>query len=84
MGKDFEGWGRIKEQLHSKRTQEMYFREKEVWWCALGLNIGDEQDGKGQFATRPVLVIKKFNKRICIVLPLSTKTKQANIYYLQE
>jgi mRNA interferase MazF len=54
-----------------------------VWWCALGVNVGFEQDGKGSEFRRPVLILKKFNQFVFLAVPLSTKTKENNKYYLQ-
>jgi len=41
MQKDFRKWHTLKELLH-KKEKEIYFRKSEIWWCALGLNIGFE------------------------------------------
>ncbi|MDO8498165.1 MAG: type II toxin-antitoxin system PemK/MazF family toxin, partial [bacterium] len=60
----------------------IFFREKEVWWTALGVNIGFEQDGKGEEFRRPVLILKKFNKYVVLAVPLTTKIKKDNKYYL--
>jgi mRNA interferase MazF len=38
------------------------YHEREIWWCSLGKNIGNEQDGKNNNFERPVLVLKKWNK----------------------
>ncbi len=57
------------------------FKEREVWWCSLGANIGDEQDGKGRSFTRPVLVLRKFNRNVFIGIPLSTKVKDNQFYH---
>jgi len=48
----------------------------------LGLNIGDEEDGKNNLYERPVLVLKKFNRRIFLGVPLTTKVKD-NKYYVE-
>src|SRR3990167_7166430 len=53
----------------------------EIWMCALGKNIGREQNGGGKNFSRPMLVIKKFNNEIFWVLPLSTKQKKIDFYY---
>ena len=34
--------------MNGKDIDNIFFREKEVWWIALGVNIGFEQDGKGK------------------------------------
>ena len=44
----------------------------EIWMCALGKNIGREQNGGGESFSRPMLVIKKFNNEIfghCLCQP---------------
>lgn len=53
----------------------------EVYWCSLGENIGDEENGKGETFRRPVLIIKKFNNNIFWGIPMSTKIKN-NRYYV--
>ena len=62
MQKDFDSWAEVKKKIHEKGFNS-YFKERDVWWCRLGVNIGDEEDGKGNSFLRPVLVIKKFNRR---------------------
>ncbi len=80
--KDFQGWCKIKEALHGISDDKIvYFRDKEIWWCALGVNIGFEQDGKNNDYERPVLILKKINRYLALVVPLSTKTKD-HPYYL--
>jgi mRNA interferase MazF len=59
-----------------------HISERDVFWCALGKNIGDEEDGKGESFARPVLVLKKFNNHLFWGLPLTTKNKE-NLYYVQ-
>ncbi len=79
MEKDFQKWHFKKSFLNNKSTR-LFFHEREVWWCSLGVNVGFEQDGKGKFFTRPVLVLKKFNKEIFWALPLTTKIKESKFY----
>ena len=47
-----------------KKERTVHIKECEVYWCILGENIGDEENGKGEGFKRPVLVIKKFNNNI--------------------
>lgn len=56
------------------------FHEREVWWCALGANIGYEQDGNSELFTRPVVILSKFNLDACLIVPLTAKPKKG-IYY---
>jgi mRNA interferase MazF len=51
-------------------------RKGEVWWCALGANVGVEADGKHDNFERPVLVLRKFNRDAVLVVPLTSRPKQ--------
>ena len=79
MQKDFDGWNEEKIQAHAKEKR-VFFHEREVWWCTLGVNIGFEQDGKGERFVRPVLVFKKFNNEAFWAIPLSTIMKKGKFY----
>jgi len=80
MQKDFDGWIIQKKKAHHAHERPM-FKEREVWWCSLGANVGDEQDGKGRSFSRPVLVIKKFNRNVFVGVPFSTQIKENQFYY---
>jgi mRNA interferase MazF len=75
MQKDFWRWHAKKEVLNNGEGTA-FFHEREVWWCALGTNIGFEQDGSGDLFTRPVVIISKFNLDACLVVPLTAKPKK--------
>jgi mRNA interferase MazF len=79
MKKDFDIWNNRKKELNDK-VFNSYVHAREVWWCSIGINVGDEEDGKNALFERPVLIIKKFNQRIVLIIPLTTKTKD-NYYY---
>ena len=72
-------WVRVKTFLNALVNRPQ-FNEKEVWWCTLGVNVGDEENGKGDQFTRPVVVVKKFNKKLFLGIPL-TGTVNNNDYY---
>lgn len=80
----FQKWTEIKIQLHTKENAKRYFKEREIWWCSLGINIGFEQDGKHEFFERPVLVLKKFNHEVLWIVPLTTQNKQGKYYFTCE
>ncbi|MDD2935007.1 MAG: type II toxin-antitoxin system PemK/MazF family toxin [Candidatus Pacebacteria bacterium] len=77
--KDFDNWNENKKQIESSSINRN-FREKEVWFINMGLNVGYEQDGKGEEYLRPVVVLKKFNKMIFLGVPL-TKIKKDRLFY---
>jgi len=78
--KDFDEWNKVKKNVNAYNNRR-YYKAREIWWCKLGINIGFEQDGTGKEFDRPVLVIKRFNKDISIVAPLTTSNKN-NKYYI--
>lgn len=80
MDKDFEKWNENKKVLDNLNTK-LFFKNGEVWWCSIGLNIAMESNGKGNFFMRPVLIIKKLTKQSFIGIPLSTKIKHGNWFY---
>ena len=63
MNKDFEAWSKLKITLDCEHNAPV-FNEREVWWCCIGVNIGDESNGKNRLHNRPVLVLRKFNKNL--------------------
>ncbi len=78
--KDFDSWNTEKKGLENSGHETLAFHEREIWWCSIGVNLGDEQDGKNELFERPVLILKKFNNKVAWVLPMSTKPKDG-IYY---
>jgi mRNA interferase MazF len=80
MIKNFDAWNENKKEIHITDANKNYHR-RDVWWCALGVNIGFEEDGKGKKSERPVLVIHGFNRQLCWVVPLSRSEKK-NRYYI--
>lgn len=80
MDKDFQKWHFKKSDLHKNRVRPS-FHEREVWFCYLGINIGFEQDGKGELFGRPVIIFRKFNNQVFWAIPLTTKIKR-NIFHL--
>jgi mRNA interferase MazF len=74
MTKDFHVWNPLKVQLDAKKVLPT-FREREIWWCSVGVNIGFEMYGKGQVFTRPVLIIRKFGISTFLGAPLTSSLK---------
>ena len=79
MIKDFDKWNQKKKEIDNNNIRKI-FHEREIWWCNLGLNIGEEQDGKNDNFERPVLILRKFNKYLLKIIPLSTKIKAGEFY----
>jgi mRNA interferase MazF len=79
MKKDFNAWNDKKIAINDI-PHAPFFHEREIWFSFLGINVGFEQDGRGEDFQRPVVIIRKFNNEICWVIPLS-KTKKRGKYY---
>ena len=80
MKKDFHRWTTKKEALNDAKGTAL-FHEREVWWCALGANIGFEQDGGPEAFERPVVILKKFNLDACLIVPLTARPKEGKYYF---
>ncbi len=79
--KDYKIWTPLKTKINSSNSLPLWFKEREIWYASLGENIGFEEDGKGTRFTRPVLVLRKFNQKICLIVPLTSKLKHGKSYF---
>ena len=70
--KNFDEWNTLKKRVDD-RNRKVYVKEREIWWCTLGLNVGAEIDGKNQIFERPVLILKAMSVEAALILPLTTK-----------
>ena len=76
MQKNFDDWNEKKKGTNQLR-QRRSFREREIWWIRLGINIGYEQDGKGHDFTRPVFILRKYGDTF-FGIPLSSQEVREN------
>lgn len=77
--KDFDAWNEEKKRLQNTNLV-LFFHEREVWWCKLGVNIGFEQDGKNAQFARPVVILKTYSTNAALAVPLTARDK-TGIYY---
>ena len=78
--KPFDEWNTLKKQLEGRQTFP-FFKEREVWFAAVGVNVGHEEDGKNTKHERPVLVLKRFNKNLFFGVAFSSIFKPENDFY---
>ncbi len=78
--KDFVKWHIVKKEIETS-LRRVFFLEREIWWCAVGENVGTEQDGKHERFARPVLVIRKFNSDLFWAIPLTSSVKEGIFYF---
>lgn len=79
MEKDFNTWNKVKKKTNSTEN-EVIFYEREIWWTKIGLNVGMEIDGNHELFLRPVIIARKFNKYMALVIPV-TRQDKSNKYY---
>lgn len=73
-------WNKAKIILSRRQYDGKHLREGEIRWLACGENIGTEINGKGKDYARPVLVLKKLDKRSFIGIPMTTRQKDGSWY----
>jgi mRNA interferase MazF len=81
MEKDFDGWNHIKKEVNDGSAARVFFHPRELWFARLGVNVGFEQDGRGNEFLRPILIVRKFNNEVLWALPLTRTSKPDNPYY---
>ncbi len=74
----YDKWNEKKKAL---KDVDILIRERDIWWCKIGKNVGQEQDGVGDNFSRPVLVLKKLDSKTCIILPLTTQENMGSWFY---
>lgn len=77
--KDFYGWIRLKAKLHFMRRLRN-ISDGDVWWCAMGENIGTEINGKSKTFARPILVVRKLSRFNFIGVPLTSQAHSGSWY----
>jgi len=77
----YDNWNKIKKDI-SKNNKEINFNQKEIFMSYVGYNIGFEQNGdKEKNYLRPILVYKKFSKKLFLGIPLTTTQRDGKFYY---
>ncbi len=81
MWEEFLTWIKLKFKIEENNFRPYFYNEGEIWWVNLGKNLGDEENGKGLNFVRPIVVVKKFNSRFCLAIPISSKLKENKYYF---
>ena len=80
MKKDFDKWNTKKKEIHNQKSA-VFCHPREIWWCALGYNVGFEQDGTGKNFDRPIVVIRVFNLNVFFGVALTGNKKTGKYYF---
>lgn len=74
MKKDFDSWNEIKKRADAESPR--LYTVREMWWCRFGVNVGTEQDGRGDNFLRPAIILRGFGADACLVAPLTTSARE--------
>lgn len=77
--KRFPEWIERKERIHNVGRLPAIL-EREVWWVAVGENVGVEINGKSGRFSRPVLIYKKLSKFGFLGIPLTSQPHEGSWY----
>lgn len=80
MKKDFDSWNKRKKKLDIRADAPDFYHQREIWWCAMGTNVGVEADGKGEEYSRPIVILKGFNKRSFLAIALTGRKREGDYY----
>ena len=76
-----EAWFPLKEKKHNILPKKLpKVNNGEVWWVAVGENVGIEINGKSEYFSRPVLVFKKLSHLGFMGIPLTTQEHSGSWY----
>ncbi|MBR3322210.1 type II toxin-antitoxin system PemK/MazF family toxin [Candidatus Saccharibacteria bacterium] len=76
---DFAEWMDIKDKIQ-KGAVVTKFSEGQIWWAALGKNIGVEINGKHEDYSRPVVIFKKMSHLCFWAIPLTSQPHSGTWY----
>jgi len=74
MDKNFDRWNNAKKKTNAEHPR--LYTVREIWWCRLGVNVGTEQDGKGDWYVRPCVILRGFGPGACLVVPLTKSPRK--------
>ncbi|MBT5935544.1 type II toxin-antitoxin system PemK/MazF family toxin [Sulfurimonas sp.] len=68
-----------KETLKNKR--KLGIKSREIFWVKIGQNIGDEEYGKGDMFSRPIIVVKQLTGDLFLGIPLTSTLKNDDYFH---
>jgi mRNA interferase MazF len=80
MNDNFDKWNEVKKQIHQV-SFNLGIKPREIYWTKIGLNIGNEEYGKGKDFVRPVIIVRQLTHDLFIGIPTTTSTKDDNDYF---
>ena len=84
MQDSYDRWNNIKKDTDYSKTRKLMIKPREIFWVKIGQNIGDEEYGKGENFTRPVIIIKQLSRDLFIGVPTTTTIKDGDYFHIFE
>lgn len=56
--KRFDKWNEVKKETDVNRFR-VGIKPREIFWVKIGVNVGDEEYGKGEEFVRPVILVRQ-------------------------
>lgn len=78
--KDFDTWNVKKKRVNSRNEDSVFVQPREVWWTAVGVNVGTEIDGKHGNFERPVLIFRKLGRKQFLGVPLTSRPNRGPLF----
>lgn len=77
---EYDRWNIVKKET-SQNKRKLGIKIREVFWVKLGQNIGDEEYGKGEIFSRPVIVIRQLTGDLFLGVPLTSTLKNDDYFH---
>ena len=74
----YDRWNGVKKRCNE--SEPLKFREGEIFFLSVGMNVGREVDGKGEAFLRPVLVFRKTGRTTFYGIPLTSRPKEGDCF----
>ena len=78
--KEFDRWNEVKKETDVNRFR-VGIKPREIFWVKIGVNVGDEEYGKGKEFVRPVIVVRQLTRDLFVGVPTTTAQKENNDYF---
>jgi mRNA-degrading endonuclease toxin of MazEF toxin-antitoxin module len=77
----FDAWNKQKQAIDARPPVLVFAQPQDVWFCRLGRNVDVETNGGGENFSRPMVIIKSFNRRMVWAIPLTSKPKSHDFHF---
>ncbi|MEA2017816.1 MAG: type II toxin-antitoxin system PemK/MazF family toxin [Campylobacterota bacterium] len=76
----YDKWNEVKKYTQQNK-RKLGIKQRDIFWAKIGLNIGNEEYGKGKDFVRPVIIIRQLTGDLFIGIPTTTTKKEDNDYF---